>query len=136
MNRHGIAVVIAVVAALLFMVGTATAADVYIWKDNDKLGWFMTDENRMTLYTFKKDIPGTSSCGKANDCIVKWPAFHAEAIDAELPMKSGDFGTIVRDDGKKQTTYKGMPLYYFSKDVKPGDANGHGVNNVWSVVKP
>lgn len=125
-----------VLLALFFMVGTALAADVYIRKDNEKLGWFIADENRMTLYTFKKDAPGKSNCGTANDCIVKWPAYHAEAIDAELPMKNSDFATIVRDDGKKQTTYKGMPLYYFSKDVTAGDTNGHGVNDSWSVARP
>lgn len=122
--------------ALLAMAVTATAADIYLDKGNDKLGWFVIDENRMTLYTFSKDILGKSACGTANDCIKKWPPFHAEAIDAEVPMKNSDFATIVREDGTKQTTYKGMPLYYFAKDTKPGDVNGQGVNNAWFVAKP
>ena len=44
--------------------------------------------------------------------------------------------TITRADGKKQTTYKGLPLYYFSKDVKPGDTTGQGFKDLWSVAKP
>jgi predicted lipoprotein with Yx(FWY)xxD motif len=125
-----------VVMALLFSTGTAVAADVYINKDNSALGRFIADENRMTLYTFTKDAPGKSMCGAANDCIKKWPVFFAETIDAEVPMKNSDFATIVRDDGAKQTTYKGMPLYYFVKDTKVGDTQGHGVNGVWFVAKP
>ena len=41
-----------------------------------------------------------------------------------------------RDDGAKQLAYKGKPLYYWSKDQKPGDRTGDGVNGVWHVAKP
>lgn len=122
--------------ALVMMAGSALAADAYIRKDNEKLGPYISDENGMTLYTFKKDTPGKSACGAANDCVKKWPLFHADTIDSEVPMKNSDFSTIVRDDGAKQTTYKGMPLYYFAKDAKPGDVTGHGVNSIWSVARP
>ncbi|MCR4308686.1 MAG: hypothetical protein NUW14_01475 [Deltaproteobacteria bacterium] len=38
--------------------------------------------------------------------------------------------------GKRQTTYKGWPLYYFAGDKAPGDVLGHAVGNVWFVVNP
>jgi predicted lipoprotein with Yx(FWY)xxD motif len=44
--------------------------------------------------------------------------------------------TITRADGSAQLTYKGMPLYFWKSDVKPGDTTGNGVGGVWSVVKP
>jgi len=50
--------------------------------------------------------------------------------------KAGDFGAIARDDGKKQTTYKGMPLYYFAGDKNPGDTAGQGMGGNWYVVNP
>jgi hypothetical protein len=28
----------------------------------------------------------------------------------------------------------GRPLYFSSFDVKPGDINGSGINNVWTVA--
>jgi hypothetical protein len=29
-----------------------------------------------------------------------------------------------------------MPLYYYSGDKKPGDANGQGIGGVWFVLNP
>lgn len=122
--------------AFFIMVSSSLAMDILISKDNTTLGRFIVDENWITLYTFKKDTPGKSMCGISNDCVKKWPVFYAATVDVEDPMKNSDFATIVRDDGTKQTTYKGMPLYYFVKDTKIGDVNGHGVNDTWFVAKP
>jgi len=47
-----------------------------------------------------------------------------------------DFGTITREDGKKQTTFRGYPLYYWGGDKAQGDTAGQGVNNVWYVIDP
>lgn len=44
--------------------------------------------------------------------------------------------TITRDDGAKQWAYKGKPLYLWTKDTKPGDKTGDGVNGVWKIAKP
>ncbi|MBL8441360.1 MAG: hypothetical protein JNK96_09070, partial [Betaproteobacteria bacterium] len=45
------------------------------------------------------------------------------------------FAVIAREDGKKQWAFKGKPLYFWSKDQKPGDTTGEGFNNVWHVAK-
>jgi predicted lipoprotein with Yx(FWY)xxD motif len=50
--------------------------------------------------------------------------------------ESSDFTTIKRIDGRQQTTYKGMPLYYFKNDKYPGDTFGHGIGDVWFWVTP
>jgi len=118
--------------AVLMFSSVAAAAGVGV-KEKDGIGKYLTDEKGMTLYLFKKDTAGTSAC--VGPCVEKWPLFSAEG-DGPRRGKAGDFGTIVRADGKKQTTYKGLPLYYFFKDLKPGDTAGQGVNNVWYVVAP
>jgi len=51
-------------------------------------------------------------------------------------LKADDFATITREDGQKQTTYKGLPLYYFAGDKAASDANGQGVRDVWFVATP
>ena len=77
---------------------------------------------------------GDSKC--TGGCLNSWPVFYQEKITVSSGLISSDFGTITRDDGIKQTTYKGWPLYYFSSDVNPGDIKGEGVSKVWFVAKP
>lgn len=43
---------------------------------------------------------------------------------------------ITREDGKKQTTFRGYPLYYWAGDKAPGDTKGQGMKNVWYVIDP
>tara|TARA_R110000772_G_scaffold232445_3_gene343985 strand:+ start:854 stop:1237 length:384 start_codon:yes stop_codon:yes gene_type:complete len=94
------------------------------------LGPVLTDTNGMTLYTFKKDKPGKSMCN--GKCAVAWPPLMAAAgAKAE-----GDYSVITRDDGTSQWAYKGMALYGWVKDQKPGDTTGHGFKNVWEVARP
>jgi predicted lipoprotein with Yx(FWY)xxD motif len=100
----------------------------------DGIGSYLTDIKGMTLYTFKKDSAGKSAC--EGPCVEKWPLYFQETVGPKDGLNAADFGTITRADGKKQTTYKGMPLYYFFKDAKPGDTTGQGVNDVWSVATP
>ena len=66
--------------------------------------------------------------------IAKWPAFDAGAVVAPSTLKMSDFGTVTRADGTKQSSYMGRPLYYFSGDSGPGQTNGQGVINSWSVA--
>ncbi len=98
------------------------------------IGSYLTDMRGMTLYNFKKDTPGKSAC--EGPCVDNWPLYYREKVDGMDGLSASDFGTITRPDGKMQTTYKGMPLYHFIKDVKPGDTNGQGFKGLWSVTKP
>ncbi len=100
----------------------------------ESLGSYLTDAKGMTLYTFKKDTPGMSAC--SGDCVAKWPLYFREKVGVTGNLKAEDFATIAREDGKKQTTYKGFPLYYFAADKAPGDTNGQGVKEVWMVATP
>lgn len=87
--------------------------------------------NGMTLYVFDKDEAGSGKSVCNGKCAENWPPLAA----ADGDKGSGDFSVIARDDGKKQWTYKGKPLYFWIKDQKPGDATGEGFNNVWHVAK-
>lgn len=53
------------------------------------------------------------------------------AAAAGLP---GKLGTITRPDGGVQVTDNGLPLYTYSGDHKPGQANGQGIQGVWFAV--
>jgi predicted lipoprotein with Yx(FWY)xxD motif len=125
----------AILTALIFVLlaGVAFGETLQIAK-TEGIGDYLADAKGMTLYVFTKDSPGQSAC--SGPCVEKWPLLMAEMIEAPPGTKSEDFGLITRTDGQKQTTYKGLPLYYFFKDTKPGDVNGQAVNGVWFVAKP
>jgi predicted lipoprotein with Yx(FWY)xxD motif len=92
----------------------------------------LTNAAGMTLYTFDKDAAGSGKSTCNGPCATNWPPLAAPA-DAKV---AGDYGIVTRDDGAKQWAYKGLPLYLWVKDQKPGDRTGDGFNNVWRVAKP
>jgi len=92
----------------------------------------LTNTAGMTLYTFDNDPAGGGKSVCNGPCAANWPPVMA-AADAK---PSGDYTIITRDDGAKQWAYKGKPLYLWTKDQKPGDMTGDGVNNVWHTAKP
>jgi predicted lipoprotein with Yx(FWY)xxD motif len=105
-------------------VGTASVGD---------LGTVLVDGSGLTLYLFENDTGSKSTC--TDTCASTWPALttsgNADATDgAEASM----LGTTTRDDGSTQVTYNGHPLYLYSGDAAPGDANGVGIGNVWYPV--
>ena len=130
------AVLFAMCAVLSLALAGAAYADHHAIKISakDGIGKFLTDAKGMTLYIFKKDSPGKSAC--AGPCVEKWPLYFREKVAAPDGVMAGDFGTITREDGKKQTTYKGWPLYYFAGDKAKGDVAGQGMGNVWFVANP
>ncbi|BDG03131.1 COG4315 family predicted lipoprotein [Anaeromyxobacter oryzae] len=127
---------LAAAAALVLLVASiarATHHEVKVAKGKDGAS-YLTDTKGMALYTFKNDTPGKSAC--TGDCITKWPLYYREKVGVTGDLQEPDFATITREDGKKQTTYKGKPLYYFSGDAAPGDTKGDGFKEVWSLAKP
>ena len=129
-------VLYAMCAVLSLALAGVALADNHAVKLSEKgeAGKFFTDAKGMTLYVFKKDSPGKSAC--EGPCVVKWPLYFRENVSVPDGVRVGDFGTITREDGKRQTTYKGWPLYYYAGDKAPGDALGNGIGNVWFVANP
>jgi len=102
--------------------------------DDATFGNVMTNADGFTLYFFAVDSKGTSNCN--GGCADAWPAFFAENLTLDTGLNASDFGTVAREDGSQQTTYKGWPLYTFSNDSAAGDINGDGVGDTWYVAKP
>lgn len=127
--------VMIVAASTMLIVSFAHAANLTV-KTKDGVGTYLVDDKGMTLYLFKKDTPNKSVCGAANGCLGRWPVFFADAVDPAAGIDAAAVGVITRDDGLKQTTYKGQPLYYFFNDKDTGDVYGQGMGGVWFVVAP
>ena len=103
---------------------------VYKSVSDPKLGTIMKDPKGMTLYTFGKDTAGVSNC--SGPCLTLWPAYTAPSDKGTFPT---NISVIKRSDGTFQYAWKGMPLYYYSKDKDSGDGYGQGFGKLWWVVK-
>jgi len=103
--------------------------------DSD-FGQIVVDGQGMTAYVFDKDTAdsGTSAC--SGQCLDIWPAITADSDQPAVDGVDGTVGTITRDDGTRQVTLDGMPLYTYAPDEKAGDVKGEGVQGVWWVVGP
>jgi len=122
---------IGLAAALFAFAAVANAAHAAPAMEAESgLGTVLVNEAGMTLYTFDKDSEGVSNCYE--QCAINWPPLMAE----DGAMAEGDWTLVERTDGTQMWAYKGMPLYLWIKDEKPGDTTGDGVNQVWHVAKP
>ena len=109
-------------------------------KTSPTLGKYLADKDDKTLYFFSNDADGKNHC--SGGCVGAWPIFSGEVptqANLDKGLSADDFGVIANADGKKQITYKGWPLYYFSPKNVPEPANaitGDGAGGVWYVAKP
>jgi predicted lipoprotein with Yx(FWY)xxD motif len=96
------------------------------------LGDILTSQG-MTLYRYTNDAENVSNC--YDQCATNWPPLlvGSGAPQAGTGLEGG-LGVIERTDGGRQVTYNGMPLYFWIRDVRPGDTTGQGVGGVWFVV--
>ena len=132
--------VFSAIAALLMMAlpGIAAAANTQVVEGkviNGHGTLLVASSNKMTVYTFDKDVKdsGVSAC--TGQCLVNWPALTMTAGDVPTGGAGvgGKLATIVRtDNGATQVTYDGLPLYFFINDKAPGDANGIYTN--WRAI--
>ena len=120
-------------AAMLTLAGPAAAnshGNALVHSRAFKGQVYMMYQNHMSLYTYDKDGPLSSTC--SGDCAAKWPP-------ATLPQGSElgeNYSLFQREDGSWQIAYKGRPLYLYAGDSRPGDINGDGIGGVWHLAKP
>jgi predicted lipoprotein with Yx(FWY)xxD motif len=93
----------------------------------------LTNAKGFTLYWFVPDTSTKSNCN--GSCAQIWPPVTGPATAGA--GVTGKLGTITRSDGSTQATYDGHPLYTYTADTAPGQANGNGINasgGVWHEV--
>jgi predicted lipoprotein with Yx(FWY)xxD motif len=104
---------------------------------NSKLGTFLVDSKGVTLYNFTIDSYDKSAC--TGGCVGVWPVFYTSTVTVPSDLNASDFTSFTRSDGKMQTAYRGMPLYYYIGDTGPGSTTGQALNQfggLWYVVPP
>jgi len=117
---------------------TSTVAAATIGVRNTSLGRVIVDSKGRTLYLFEKDTSHRSAC--SGQCAQYWPPLLTRGAPmARIGAKKSRLGTIRRDDGSRQVTYAGHPLYAYIGDSKPGQTNGEGSEEFgggWDALSP
>jgi len=105
-------------------------------EDNPQLGAILADGSGFTLYTLTN---GTSPVLCTGTCATFWPPLVLPAGMAEPTAGPGVSGLGVTSNANgTQVTAGGLPLYTFTEDSSPGQANGEGLSSfggTWHVVK-
>jgi predicted lipoprotein with Yx(FWY)xxD motif len=94
----------------------------------------LVDAQGLTLYHLSGELNGKWICTSAA-CVKVWHPLAAPT--GRSPSGSvGSLGSVKRPGGAVQVTFKGMPLYSFVGDTKPGEAKGQGIKDVgvWTAV--
>ena len=105
---------------------------------SSKYGSIMVDDKGLSLYMFTPDARNVSVC--EGQCLVAWPPIMLGKDDtlANVELNGGlrrsRLGVAMRENGSRQVTYNGWPLYYWFRDSKAGDTLGQWVGNVWFVL--
>lgn len=84
----------------------------------DAGGLVLTTMNGRTIYALQGDRKQEAKLCPSIAC--DWKPLAAP----QLASAKGDFAFVMRDDGVRQWTFKGRPLYTFARDMAPGEANG------------
>lgn len=102
--------------------------------DNEKLGKILVDGQWRTLYRFDKDSAWPMKFGCLGACLDTWKP--APAVDkSKAEGISGKLvGSVKRPDGSEQLTIDCWPVYTFTGDTEPGQANGHNKQGLWFAV--
>jgi predicted lipoprotein with Yx(FWY)xxD motif len=100
-----------------------------------KLGRVLVNRRGRTLYLFRSDRHGESTC--YGGCARVWPP----AIASRVPrvgsgVAAAKLTTTARRDHRLQLVYNGHPLYAMSGDTRPGQTVGEGFLGAWFVVSP
>lgn len=99
---------------------------------NAKLGTILVTRSGMTLYHLTTEKAGKIVC--VGGCAKIWPPLLEPS--GTRPTGISGLTTIQRPGGKEQVAFRGMPLYTYAPDKKPGQTLGQGVGGIWFVVKP
>jgi predicted lipoprotein with Yx(FWY)xxD motif len=100
-------------------------------------GRVVADRQGEAFYLFDSDRTGESRC--YGTCAKVWPPVLAKGrLIALKGARTELLGTTMRNNGKRQLTYAGSPMYYYRHD-SPGSILCHDVEEfggLWLVLRP
>lgn len=107
---------------------TAAAAPVMTAKNASLGATVLVNRRGLTLYSLSAERNGRFICTNMT-CLNLWHPLLAPSGGLQADPV-GSLGTVKRPGGGMQVTYRGLPLYTFVNDHKPGSAAGNGFKDV------
>ncbi len=92
------------------------------------IGFVLSDQKNMTLYSFDGDKPDGSGCDIR--CTRTWAPMFAPAMARGV----GDWTVEQRKDGSPQWAFKGKPVYRYAHDAHPRETLGDKAEKGWRAV--
>ncbi|MET9960705.1 SCO0930 family lipoprotein [Streptomyces sp. NPDC006326] len=102
--------------------------------DNEKLGKILVDGQWRTLYRFDKDSAWPMKFGCVGACLDTWKPAAPVNKEKTSGIPAALVGSVKRPDGTEQLTIDCWPVYLFTGDTEPGQANGHNKQGLWFAV--
>lgn len=107
---------------------TSAAAPVMTAKNASLGTTVLVNRSGLTLYSLSAERNGRFICTDMT-CLNLWhPVLAPSGGIKSDPV--GSLGTVQRPGGGMQVTYRGLPLYTFVNDHKPGSVAGNGFKDV------
>jgi predicted lipoprotein with Yx(FWY)xxD motif len=98
-------------------------------------GTVLASTGGRTLYYYGGDQPGSGKSVCTGSCATAWPPLVTPVAAPAGIRLYGPIGSITRANGVRQVTIDGYPVYTYSGDTGPGQANGNGVAGEWHLIK-
>jgi predicted lipoprotein with Yx(FWY)xxD motif len=96
-------------------------------------GDILTAAYPATLYVNTDDTAHHNTC--TGQCVKTWfPLLTHGPPQAGVGVSGNLLGSFRRDDGRRQVTYNGHPLYTYRGDHQPVEAKGQGASGRWYVI--
>lgn len=104
-----------------------------------QLGEILVGPTGMTLYTYTGDPAGAYQCDEG--CSENFPPLVITFTSGASARLRGEVTNMIRVPDSRhgrrvQVTYRGRPLYFWSRDQQPGDVTGNGIAGKWEVARP
>ena len=100
------------------------------------VGTVLVGRTGLTLYELERKRVDRSCARTMPERVAAAPTASGCGSATPGPGVTGTLARIMRPDGGRQVTYDGRPLYLYSGDQSPGQANGQGIQGVWFAMTP
>jgi predicted lipoprotein with Yx(FWY)xxD motif len=107
----------------------------------DGVGDVLVDAEGAALYASEQESDGTVRC--IDSCAAIWLPLAVEGAPTADDELEADLGVVQREDGTRQVSFDGRPLYRFIEDTGEGVVTGNGLADdfggeefTWHTVTP